>query len=314
MMSIGVTSLLISVSYFMVGIVLAIIGVIGLFGLFSETEKKMSLLWGSLLFIGVGAVLIVIDKIKTKCNKPLNSVNIPTPSSNPQVSTTPSAVPSSSPSVPTHKKKTVTIPEVINGQPLAYRYYDVDLCVIGGQEPDFGSILERFQRAEPIMISFELEPDNAYDKKAVKVMDGNNKLGYLYQGKMRDMVYDYIQKERPLFSFLSKFDDNTNKIQMFIGLYYSKSYSNSVTFKLTGSTKREAQDEIECCSVGDILTIEYDFEDEKYAFIRCDTIGFAPKSKNELLEVIEENCRATISEIETDENDKYHVVVKVEYD
>lgn len=210
-------------------------------------------------------------------------------------------------------KPSIDIPKEIDGQPLKYKYFDVKICVISGQEPDYSNIIERL-KVVPVVTTLELETDNEYDNQAVKVMDGQNKLGYLYKGKLKDMVYDYLTKNRPIFSCLSTMDLDTYEMKMFIGLYYLKPYSMSTTFKLTANTNSEMQDELMCCSVGSELTFRYDYDKEKYCFTNFGDIGYAPKSKNELLEQIEYDCRATVEEIDTNDNGKYYVVVKVEYD
>lgn len=47
---------------FIIGAILCAIGVIGLFGLFTDTSDKVMLICGSVAFIAVGIVLIVLDK------------------------------------------------------------------------------------------------------------------------------------------------------------------------------------------------------------------------------------------------------------
>lgn len=217
--------------------------------------------------------------------------------------------------VPPNKSNfsTVTVPKEIDNQPLKYKYSDVKLCVIAGQEPDYNGIIERIKN-EPIIVSLEIESDNQYDNKAIKVMDGTNKLGYLYQGKIKDMAYDYIIQKRPIFSCLSTIDLDTNEIKMFLGFYYQKPYSKTVTFKLTANSNSAMQDNIMCCSEGDELTFYYDSEKDKYCFEGFDIIGYAPASKSEFLEQVEYDCKATINEIDTNDSGKYYVSVKIEYD
>lgn len=47
---------------FIIGVVLAAIGAIGLLGMFGEAEDRAALLFGSLLFVAAGTVLIFLDK------------------------------------------------------------------------------------------------------------------------------------------------------------------------------------------------------------------------------------------------------------
>lgn len=51
---------------FIIGIVLIIVGTIGLFGLFGNTSDKLDLLFGSLILISIGAVLLILDRLLPK--------------------------------------------------------------------------------------------------------------------------------------------------------------------------------------------------------------------------------------------------------
>lgn len=210
------------------------------------------------------------------------------------------------------KQSEITVPSKIDGLPLAYKYTDVGVCVISGEEPDYNAIIEKMS-IEPVVTTLEIEADNPYDKKAIKVMYNGSKLGYLYKGKLKDMAYDYLREGRPIFSCLSSIDLDTYKMKMFMGFYYRKSCPNSVTFKLTSNSNAEMQEALALSSEGDELSLHYDFEKEKYCFSSIDDIGYAPKSKNDLLEEIEYDCIAVIDEINEDENGKLSVTVTVEY-
>lgn len=221
----------------------------------------------------------------------------------------------------TNDRPKIKIPSEIDGQTLAYKYTDVNVCVIRGEEPDYSVIIENFKN-EQMIISLELESENPYDNKAVRVMYKDIKLGYLYRGTIKDMAYDYLSQNRPIFCYLSSIDVATNKMQLFISFYHNNSnsfeevtsiYTQSVAFKLTSNKGTAMQEAISCSSVGDELDFSYDYDKEKYCFTDYDEIGYAPSSKNSLLEEIEDDCLATIKEIDTDDNDKYFVVVEIEY-
>lgn len=212
----------------------------------------------------------------------------------------------------TDNQPELKIPSEIDGIPLAYKYFDVNVCVISGQEPDYNTIIERL-KVEPMVTTLEIESDNQYDNKAVKVMFNGSKLGYLYKGTIKDMAYDYIKKERPIFSCLSSIDLDSYKMKMFIGFYYKKSYKNTVSFKLTSNSNAEMQEALDLSSVGDELDFYYDVEKEKYCFSNISDIGYAPASKNELLEEIEDDYIATIDDITENDNGKLSVTVTIEY-
>lgn len=212
----------------------------------------------------------------------------------------------------TDDRPEIKIPSEIDGLPLTYKYFDVNICVISGQEPDYNAIIERLL-VEPMVTTLEIEADNQYDNKAVRVMFNGSKLGYLYRGKIKDMAYDYIKKECPIFSCLSSIDPESYKMKMFIGFYCKKIYKNSVSFKLTSNSNAEMQETLEFSSEGDELDFYYDYEKEKYCFSDIGEIGYAPSSKTELLDEIEDDCIATIKEISENENGKLSVTVNIEY-
>lgn len=262
----------------------------------------------------VDIILIILDKFKdgsgNYITSPASSTAPAPTASTSELSTGKTA---DTKSEATTKSET-KIPSEIDGMPLAYKYFDVDICVISGQEPDYDAIADKLSNGS-VILSLEVEPDNQYDAKAVKVMHEGSKLGYLYKGKIKDMAYDYLKSGRPIYSCLSSIDLDTNKMKMFIGFYYKKTYPNSVSFELTANSNSEMQENLSFSSEGDELSFYYDDDKEKYCFASTDDIGYAPASKNDLLDEISEqdDYFATIEEINEDENGKYSVTVTVEY-
>ena len=60
-------------------------------------------------------------------------------------------------------------------------------------------------------------------------MDGENKLGYLYKGKLQDMANDYIKNGLPIFAAISTIsiddeDISKSNLSMFLAFYYLKNY------------------------------------------------------------------------------------------
>lgn len=262
----------------------------------------------------IDMILIILDKFKDGSG---NYITSPASSTAAAPTTSPSELSTAKTADIKNEAATqskTTIPSKIDGMPLAYKYFDVDICVISGQEPDYDAIADKLSNGS-VILSLEVEPDNQYDAKAVKVMHEGSKLGYLYKGKIKDMAYDYLKSGRPIYSCLSSINPDTNKMKMFIGFYYKKSYENSVSFKLTANSNSEMQENLSFSSEGDELSFYYDDDKEKYCFASTDDIGYAPASKNDLLdEIIEQDDYfATIEEINEDENGKYSVTVTVEY-
>ena len=177
------------------------------------------------------------------------------------------------------------LPKIHNGIPIAYEYTDVKICLIRGQEPDLTTI------QVGSIIKLEQEPLNQYDNKAVMLKIGTTKIGYMYRGKLQDMANDFLKRSEYIVAYVSKIDAISNEIFMNMGFYRKqiKHYRNSTTFKLTGNTNKNMQEIIQCVTDDYDVEFYYDYEKEKFcASVFGSDIGYAPKSKNDLLEACEE--------------------------
>ena len=202
------------------------------------------------------------------------------------------------------------LPRTRDGIPIAYEYTDVKICLIRGQEPDLTAI------QVGSIIKLQQEPLNQYDNKAVMLKIGTTKIGYMYRGKLQDMANDFLNRHKSIVAYVSKIDTVSNEIFMNIGFYRKpfKRYENSTTFKLTGNTNNDMQEIIQWANDDADVEFYYDYEKEKFcASIFGGDIGYAPKSKNDLLEACEEDYEAFIESIEENDNGKYVVSVTVKY-
>lgn len=220
-------------------------------------------------------------------------------------------------------KKEIVVPTSLGGIPLAYHYDSVKLYTVPGQEPDFASL-------EPGMsVKFVIEPQNNYDPNAIYAESGGIKLGYLYRGKLQDMTNDFIRQGNPITSHITLINDDEGKIEVFMGFYRNQETSvtyelsldiNKIigdapkkrrtnSYKLTGNTNEEMQENIGCCSEDDEVEIEYDYDKDKYLVTNIgDEIGYLPKSADGLVDDLSEG---TIEEISTNDSGKYVVRVKI---
>lgn len=69
-----------------------------------------------------------------------------------------------------------------------YDYRNVDVCILRGTDPDLSGVSEG-DEAELV-----LEPENDYDPQAVAVYIGGERVGYLYKGGLKKMVYDFLTR------------------------------------------------------------------------------------------------------------------------
>ena len=119
-------------------------------------------------------------------------------------------------------------------------------------------------------IEFKQEPDNEYDNKAVALYLEENKIGYLYRGRIQDMVNDWIKRDDYFWGYINKIDVEKSIATFKIGFYRDINSLEMKSFKLTKITKRAPEYEssrfenLECCSDGDVVLYETSYETDNY--------------------------------------------------
>lgn len=201
----------------------------------------------------------------------------------------------------------IVIPREVDGIPLVYHCDNVRLFIVRGQEPDFPSI-------EPgAMVELALEPDNEYDSGAVMAVAGGVKLGYLYKGRLQDMVRDFKGQNCPILSHVASVDDENGIITIYLAFYrrqlneIQKLYLSkcpSKIFRLTGNKNEDMQSALVHSNEDDEITCAWDWEKEKYVADNGMEIGYFPKSADKWL--IDEH-KAFIDEIDLGDDLKYWV-------
>lgn len=110
-------------------------------------------------------------------------------------------------------KKFVNVPSSIDGIRLAYKYEREKIYTPDTITADFTQINPGdFVRLEP-------EPSNPYDKMAVAVYVEDEKIGYLYKGRIKDMVHDFQRDELPIYAHISAIDDEERVVFLFVAFY-----------------------------------------------------------------------------------------------
>ena len=201
------------------------------------------------------------------------------------------------------------------------------------------------------------EPENKYDSNAIAVFANGEKIGHVPKNRLQDMIHDFIKRGDILTARISSINEDSIKMAVdFYGkpmgfsvnvnvdfdgekiVYSVKSDRNNnikdnddteeehniktniakrKSFRLTGNTNEEMQDNIALCDEDESVTIEYDYDKEKYIASASGEIGYFPKNANDFLEplVSDLSYNAFIEKIdENEDNGKYsvHVVVEVE--
>lgn len=198
------------------------------------------------------------------------------------------------------------LPTTSCGFPMKYSY-EPQIAFAPGQIPDFRLI------ALGDDLVFTPEPENTYDPNAIVISNKHQKLGYVFQGNMQEMIHDYQKRGDSVIGKVSDIDFNALKIKYLIGFYKEKRRWRPAPYDtalLTGNTSEEIQDNISMMNIGDVVTVDYDYEKERYEVHDggWSIIGYLPKK---LEKYADEEVEFVIDEIGTKDNDKYFVCIAV---
>lgn len=89
-----------------------------------------------------------------------------------------------------------------------YDYDNVDVCILRGMDPDLSDVSEGDD------VDLILEPDNENDPRAVAVYIGGEHIGYLYRGRLKNMVYDFLKREDDVSAEVSSVGSDWVKIDL----------------------------------------------------------------------------------------------------
>lgn len=71
---------------------------------------------------------------------------------------------------------------------IAYRYKNVGVFVL------YTDVFNHPALVEGAIVTFRQEPENTYDHRAVAVVIGRKRIGYLFRGKLQDMANDWLER------------------------------------------------------------------------------------------------------------------------
>lgn len=289
-----------------IGLVLVAIGIIGFFGSFGDAGFSADTAMGSVCFIAIGAILILIEKKAKK-----NGNKTPTP----HTETIPSAPATETPKenvIPDGTKNYDLFHDFLDGQFLCYEY-EKNVCLL---DDSFDAIVGNGGK----QITFEFEPENEFDSKAVALYVEGKKIGYVYRDQTQDMIHSYYKQGRMICGYLNKYSVAEKTATYKIGFYKPAEYFENKQFSLVKTSKRideytTRSENLSFCNEGDVLTIECDsFADDSYV-VYADgyaEIGELPKSAVNFIE--ENNPRkiyGILNSCEEDDNGKLKAKITV---
>lgn len=209
-------------------------------------------------------------------------------------------------------KKPIFTPMLESADDLERTYYYTDIFVAYSDRYDTTNVLCNDY------VSIIPEPDNMYDDKALALFHNRIKIGYLPKNQLQNMFYDFNDKGGIVLAKISEKNIEKNILRVALG-FYSKpknlirvtgTTSKGVSFKLTGNTNEEMQNNIYLSSIGDSVDIDYDYEKDKFVVSCLSIIGYIPASKNNYIESLKEYT-AFIENIIENENSKYSIIITI---
>lgn len=176
---------------------------------------------------------------------------------------------------------------------VAYAYQNVEVAGVNFAEPDLNSLKAGSS------IDFDLEPDNEYDKNAIRITCDNQKLGYVHKGKLQNMISDWKSRGDLILAAISKINRKEKSIEYGIAFFTDKLAGkekwDSLKASLTKTSKKDEyggnrQDVLENANEDDILAAEYNDFEETYVLSNDygDEIGELSKSISEKVHAKEE--------------------------
>ena len=75
-----------------------------------------------------------------------------------------------------------------DGDDIAYHYTNVGVFV------PYTDVFDHPALVEGAIVTFRQEPENRYDHRAVAVVIGRKRIGYLFRGRLQDMANDWLER------------------------------------------------------------------------------------------------------------------------
>ncbi|MGI6634218.1 MAG: hypothetical protein ACOX7B_03480 [Christensenellales bacterium] len=205
------------------------------------------------------------------------------------------------PQKPTISSEQVVLPPKSWGEPLAYQYIE-KVCIDTNNPPRLDLI------AIGDEITFQQEPHNPFDAKAVVIQTKTQKLGYVYKSNVQDMINDFKDRGQMVLGYVYDIYPADYTIKYLIGFYCFKRPKGKIVArgKLVANRSKDAQENVSYSKRYEPLSIEYDDEKAAYNVLAGGLfIGRLPKAMVSLAD----NAAFFVDSVEEDEDGKYHIIV-----
>ena len=198
----------------------------------------------------------------------------------------------------------VTVPSMIDGKACAYHYENVSMLPLPGLalEPLIGQKITFVPEGDSVTIYCQSKP-----------------IGYMKPGTLSRMVVDWTNKQDPNFAVLTHIDD-LNQEAAFDLFFYRDELAYQLSkdpdakrYRLIGNRSGEMQDQAGCCVTGQLCSLEYDFDKEKYMVLADGLeIGYLPTPAEKIVQQEgEEYVKVIVADTSIDDEFKTVVLVYV---
>ena len=196
-----------------------------------------------MIFIGafvITLLLVVVFRI-LRGNKPKRKPAAPSPTPLPKFA------------VPPKTRKTITIPDKVNGKQAHYRYSKVVLTDVA---PD----------PESVRLGEQLILRQIGDR--ISVMQDDREIGKLPDNRLTGMVQDWQRNGDPILAMAHHADNEKRELFIYLVFYEDilakMAARRAKPILVRGSGNEDAQDAIGLLSVGDVVSVSYDEEKKRY--------------------------------------------------
>lgn len=98
--------------------------------------------------------------------------------------------------------------ETRGGSSGEYDYHNVDVCILRGTDPDLSDV------AVGDAVELVPEPENEADDHAVAVYIGGDRVGYLFRGRLKNMVWDFLARDSDVEAEVSAVGEDWVKLDL----------------------------------------------------------------------------------------------------
>jgi len=191
-----------------------------------------------------------------------------------------------------------------HGKPL-YRYYSYkDVCIVGSE---FLSNKEPLKKIEiNTILALGIDTENPADENAVRFFDDNgDTIGYMPEGNLQEMANDYLRRGDSVFAIVNF----PERLKCEVGFFKDTPRVKRDAFVVpVSSGKTEYQENLDCCSEGDDVTIE---EYDEKCVVYCDGDVIGTISSSAYAKIESGGFRAEIQRIETTDSLKSKAYIEV---